>query len=119
MRTLRSDCMTTRIQRKENDKLAAIRDVIEMFRERCRTVYNCCGYSTLDERIVPFKGRCPLRIYMTNEPDSYGILLNVLASAEERYIKDFFVYLGKEKQVVDGEIQYVVTKDLAQRRKIH
>ena len=114
-RAMRFDDMDTRQQRKNNDKLAAIREIIELFRERCRTGYNCTGYWTIDERIVPCKGRCPFRVYMPNKPDSYGILLYVLASAEERYIKDFIVYLGKEIEVVDGELHSVVTKDLGMK----
>ena len=95
MRIIRFDDMNTRDERKLTDKLAAIREMTSLFKERCKIMYRVSRNVTIDERIVRFDGRCPFKIYMPTKPDPYGIKLWVLADAESRYISDFNVYLGK------------------------
>ena len=44
-----------------------------MFVENCRNNYSVSEYCTIDESLVPFRGRCPFRQYMQKNPAKYGI----------------------------------------------
>jgi predicted nucleic acid-binding OB-fold protein len=55
------DDVSTREQRRETDRLAPIRDVVESFAEKFRRFYNPNYNITVDEHLVPFRGHCPFR----------------------------------------------------------
>lgn len=57
-RVIRFDDRETRHSRRERDKLAAIRDVWDKWEEILPRLYNPGPHITVDERLVPFKGRC-------------------------------------------------------------
>lgn len=61
---IRFDDVNTRIERRQHDKLAAIRDVFNMFVEHCKSSYNPNSHLTVDEQLVSFRGRCPFIVYM-------------------------------------------------------
>ncbi|XP_049942746.1 piggyBac transposable element-derived protein 4-like [Schistocerca serialis cubense] len=70
---LRFDCAATRDARKADDRLAAIRDVRELFIDKCQKYYTPGAYVTIDEMLVPFRGRCKFRMYMPKKPAKYGL----------------------------------------------
>lgn len=47
----------------QEDKLAASREIFESFLENFKKVYIVSEYCTLDEQLVPFRGRPSFRIY--------------------------------------------------------
>lgn len=94
-RFLRFDDRATRHTRRENDKLAALRQVWDAFIVRCRD-YFIPGYNlTVDEQIVPFRGRAPFKVYMKSKPDRYGIKIWAIVDNDNSYLCNAQVYLGK------------------------
>lgn len=95
MKFLRYDDTDTREERRSTDKLAPIRQLWDLFQERCRVCYKPGAFLTIDEQLVPFRGRCPFRVYMKSKPDKYGIKIWVVADSELHYALNSQVYLGK------------------------
>ena len=93
---IRFDDKSTRITRSASDRLAAIRQVTDLFRQACHKAYIPSSNVTVDERITPFRGNCRFRVYMKNKPHKYGIKSWVLADSRNNYTKDFMIYLGKQ-----------------------
>jgi len=91
---LRFDDMDTRQERSE-DKLAPIREIVDMFTTNCQTKFNPGSHLTVDERLVPFRGHAPFRVYMKSKPAKYGMKIWVMADSETSYCKNLQVYLGK------------------------
>ncbi|XP_051566192.1 uncharacterized protein LOC127447964 isoform X1 [Myxocyprinus asiaticus] len=72
-RMLRFDNCESRHERRVRDKLAAIREVWEKWVECLPYLFNPGPEVTVDEQLVPFRGRCPFRQYMPSKPAKYGI----------------------------------------------
>ena len=73
LRFCRFDNKNTREERRATDKLAAIRDLWTMFVATLRKYYIPGTDVTVDEQLVPFRGRCPFRQYIPSKPAKYGI----------------------------------------------
>lgn len=114
LRCMRFDDSRTRDERKKSDKLAAIREITEIFRNNCIKNYNEGNDVTIDERIVSFRGNCAFRVYMKNKPDSYGLKIWMMCDAKTFYVKNFQVYLGKQNNQRDKNQSQRVVLDLTQ-----
>ncbi|UYV68007.1 hypothetical protein LAZ67_5002775 [Cordylochernes scorpioides] len=66
---------------------APIREIFEEFVTNCKTMYHPRKYSTLDENIIPFKGRCSFKQYLPNKPAKYGIETYVLCCSRTSYVQ--------------------------------
>ena len=73
MKFLRFDDTQDRAERRQRDRLAAFRDVWELFMQKCRTCYSPSPECTVDEQLVGFRGRYIFRVYMPKKPDRYGL----------------------------------------------
>ena len=93
---IRFDDVNTRIERRQHDKLAAIRDVFTMFVEHCKSSYNPNSHLTVDEQLVSFRGRCPFIVYMKSKPAKYGVKIWALVDVESSYAINLQVYTGKD-----------------------
>ncbi|XP_067115864.1 piggyBac transposable element-derived protein 4-like [Osmerus mordax] len=93
--TLRFDDRGTRAARRATDKLAAIREVWDMWVERLPRLYDPGPEVTVDEQLVAFRGRCPFRQYMPSKPAKYGIKSWVACDAKSSYAWKMQVYTGK------------------------
>ena len=109
---MRFDNRDTRQERRETDKLAPIRDVAERFIHNCQKYYNPGSHLTIDEQLVPFRGRCPFRVYMKSKPAKYGIKVWILADVETSYCKNFQIYLGKQGRAPEVDQGKRVVMDL-------
>ncbi|KRZ54779.1 PiggyBac transposable element-derived protein 4 [Trichinella nativa] len=56
---------------------------------------NSGAYITVDERLIPLKGRCPFRQYMPKKPAKYGIKVWTLCDAKTSYAWNMQIYTGK------------------------
>ncbi|XP_032419785.1 piggyBac transposable element-derived protein 4-like [Xiphophorus hellerii] len=94
-RILRFDNRESRPARRVTDKLAVIREVWDKWVERLPYLYNPGPEVTVDEQLVPFKGRCPFWQYMPSKPAKYGIKVWVACDAKSSYAWNMQMYMGK------------------------
>ncbi|CAM4728931.1 unnamed protein product [Leuciscus chuanchicus] len=81
--------------RKKDDKLAPIRDIWEKWVQRLPLLYNPGPSVTVDECLVPFRGRCPFKQYMPSKPSKYGIKIWAACDASSSYAWNMQIYTGK------------------------
>lgn len=96
LRHIRFDDKATREERKSVDKLAPIRQVFDIFVTNCKNCYSLGNYTTIDEQLPAFRGRCPFRQYMPNKPNKYGIKIFAMVDARMFYVQNLEVYVGKQ-----------------------
>lgn len=96
LQTIRFDNIHDREERRKLDKLAAFREVYDMFISHCENNFSLGEYVTIDEQLVPFRGRCSFRQYIKSKPARYGLKIFTLADAKLFYVKTMEIYLGKQ-----------------------
>ncbi|XP_064809134.1 piggyBac transposable element-derived protein 4-like [Oncorhynchus masou masou] len=94
-RLLRFDDRQSRPARLATDRLAAIREVWNLWEERQPALYNPGPDVMVDEQLVPFRGRCPFRQYIPSKPAKYGIKSWVACDVKSSYAWKMQVYTGK------------------------
>ncbi|XP_036958596.1 piggyBac transposable element-derived protein 4-like [Acanthopagrus latus] len=104
-RVIRFDNRDTRPGRRQQDKLAAIREVWDKWVERLPLIYNPSPNFTVDERLVAFRGRCPFKQYMPSKPSKYGIKIWATCDASTSYAWKMQVYTGKSADGVPEKNQ--------------
>lgn len=114
LKFIRFDDLETRVARRQRDKMAAIRQVWDLFATRCRTFYNVGTDCTVDEQLVGFRGRCPFRMYIPSKPHRYGIKIWSLVDSHSCYVYNCQVYLGKEGNLPEIGQGKRVVEQLAQ-----
>ncbi len=112
MKFLRFDNKQDRSQRIGRDKMAHVRELWELFMQKCRTCYNPSGNCTIDEQLVGFRGRCPFRVYMPQKPDRYGIKIWWICDSTNGYAFNGQVYLGREGNLPELGLGSRVVEDL-------
>jgi hypothetical protein len=81
-----------------SDKLRKIRPLLESLRQRYLTV-PMEEHLSVDEQIVPFKGRSCLRQYIPKKPHKWGYKIWVLCGATG-YAYDFECYTGRSDNIL-------------------
>ena len=79
----------------EYDRLGKVRPIVETLAERVAAVYEPGKEVSIDEAMIPFKGRSSLKQYMPLKPVKRGIKVWARADASNGYISAFQVYTGK------------------------
>jgi hypothetical protein len=82
---LRFDDKETRSARRRNDRLAPIHDVFDLWVETLLKSFVPYDNVTIDEQLVPFRGRCSFRQYMKSKPAKYGLKLWILCDSSTSY----------------------------------
>lgn len=98
LRAMRFDDIRSRNRRKAQDKLAAIRDLLEQFVRYCQEYYSVSEFVTVDEMLEAFRGRCGFRQYIPNKPARYGIKMFALCDAKTFYTANLEIYAGKQPE---------------------
>ena len=109
---IRFDDANTRDVRRSGEtegNLAPIHEIFTKFIEACNMNYASGKYLTIDESIVPFRGRCSFKIYMPKKPDKYGVKIWTMADAKNSYPCNAQIYRGKSHYGPEiGQAQWVV-----------
>lgn len=95
-RMIRFDDRRTREARSADDKLAGISFVWELFLDNCRNRIIPFDSLSVDEQLVPFRGRCNFTQYMPSKPAKYGIKIFWLWDAMTAYALDGIIYTGRK-----------------------
>ncbi|KAJ7984140.1 hypothetical protein DPEC_G00364240 [Dallia pectoralis] len=111
---LRFDDRETRPARRAVDKLAAVRELWDKWSARLPSLYNPVPDATVDEQLVPFRGRCPFRQYMPSKPARYGIKAWVCCDARSSYAWKMQVYTGKTRDGPERNLGARVVLDLTE-----
>ncbi|XP_071051391.1 piggyBac transposable element-derived protein 4-like [Onthophagus taurus] len=96
LRVIRTDDKNTREERKQYDKLAPIREIFDSFVKNCQQHYTISEFTTVDEKLEAFRGRCGFRLYIPSKPSKYGIKIFALADAKTYYTFNQEVYVGQQ-----------------------
>ncbi|UYV76649.1 hypothetical protein LAZ67_14001574 [Cordylochernes scorpioides] len=89
-----------------NDLLTPpIREIFEEYVTNCKPMYHLGEYLTVDENIIPFKGRCSFKQYLPNKPAKYDINTYVLYCSRTSYVVNLEIYTGKQPE---GPYQIIV-----------
>lgn len=97
LRFIRFDDKNTRIERRKKDKLAPIRDLFNVVDLNLSRTYSPGETLTIDEQLVPYRGRCPFKQYIPSKPDKYGMKMFWLCDSVTGYPLKGIPYLGKER----------------------
>ncbi|UYV66370.1 hypothetical protein LAZ67_4001477 [Cordylochernes scorpioides] len=97
LRVIRFDNVLTRQIRRDNDKFAALREIFEMFVANCKQMYSPGEYLTIDEKLIPFRGKCNFRQYIPNKPAKYGLKIYMMSDAHTFYTVNMEPYVGNNR----------------------
>lgn len=98
---LRFDNKESRANRRRLDKLAPIRSLFDMFLQQLPKMFIPYENVTIDEQLVPFRGKCPFRQYLPSKPrGKYGIKLWLMSDVKTAYVCAAETYTGKSS---DGQ----------------
>ena len=76
------------------DPLVRVRSVLEYFRSRFRDVYTPSRELSIDEGMLPWKGKLRFKVYNPAKPTKYGIKFYIIAEARSGYVSFFEAYSG-------------------------
>lgn len=95
LRFIRFDDKDSRSVRRARDKLAPIRDVFDIVNKNLTKHFQPGKNITIDEQLVPFRGRCAFKQYIPSKPDKYGLKLFWVCDAKTAYPLKAVPYLGE------------------------
>lgn len=78
------------------DRIVKTRWLLDMFTNVSEAIYNLEREITVDECVIPYKGRyCFIRQFMPDKPVRFGIKVWMLASSKSRFVWRIEVYFGE------------------------
>jgi len=84
------------------DPLFKIRPLLDKLRQQCLLVAPEQQQS-IDEQMIPFKGKNKIRQYLPNKPKRWGFKVIAICCSRTGFTHDFTVYDGKGPELGDGE----------------
>ena len=112
---IRFDDISTRSARREKDKFAPMREVWNKLNINLTKYYIPGKNLTIDEQLVPFRGRVSFRQYIPSKPDKYGMKIWWICDSETSYPLLGIPYLGKEGLNRGQNLGEKVVLELCQR----
>jgi hypothetical protein len=83
------------------DKIQQVRWLVDAIRDACKAVWSLGKYLAIDEMMIRYKGSySPIRQYMPNKPQKWGLKVWCLADAVSKYVYNFAIYCGKSVEAV-------------------
>lgn len=93
---IRFDLTNTRETRRQTTKFAPMGYVYDMWEQNLSKPFIPYEYVTVDETLVPFRGRCSFKQYMPSKPAKYGLKFWCLCDAKTGYCIHMKPYLGAD-----------------------
>ena len=97
---LRFDLTSTRQRRRQVSKFAPMGSVFDLWEQQLSRPFIPYEYVTVDETLVPFRGRCSFKQYMPSKPAKYGLKFWCLCDANTAYCLRMQPYLGTDHGAV-------------------
>ena len=85
----------------KSDKLFKIRNILSYLQHKFKTVDTPKQELSLDESIIPWRGRLSFRTYNPAKLTKYGIMVRMLCEGTSGYICNFEVYSGAGAKLQD------------------
>ena len=95
----------------EYDRLGKVRPVLEQLSKQFTVLYNPSRDCSIDEAMIPFKGRSSMKQYVPKKPIKRGFKVWTRADSKNGFVSEFQVYVGKKKEV-ERRLGARVVKDL-------
>ena len=108
LETISLDNKITRAQRQSTDKLAAIREIWNLFLQSLKLNYVPSDSLTVDEQVYGFRGYAPGRCYMPAKPAKYGIKIFWLCDVSNGYVLHGIPYCGRDGERAVGLAKNIV-----------
>ena len=83
-----------------HDHLFKVRKLLDIIVPQFESEYEMHQQCTIDEAMIPFKGRLGFKQYLKDKPTKWGIKVFVLADATNGYVKKIQIYTGKSLVVI-------------------
>ena len=92
-------------------RLCKVQPVIDVVADTFQTSYTLSQEVSVDEAMIPFRGRLAYRQYMPAKPVKRGIKVWALCDARNGYMSKFDIYLGRQNNTTEHGLGYnVVTR---------
>ncbi|KAL3216925.1 hypothetical protein MRX96_032713 [Rhipicephalus microplus] len=85
------------------NRLWKVQPIIDAVRTRCTQLERAPRCYSVDEQMIPFTGRCPLRQYVKGKPRPLG-LKNFVVTTSEGLVMDFEIYQGKSTPLAETSL---------------
>ena len=96
------------------DRLRKVRPILDCIAERFLNLYNPNCECSIDEAMIPYKGRSSMKQYVPLKPVRRGFKVWVRADSKNGYVSEFQEYIGKQGVSEDG-LGARVVKDLTEK----
>ena len=97
------------------NKLGKVQPVIDYLNTKFLEVYNPHQNISIDEAMIKFKGRSSMKQYMPKKPIKRGFKVWVRADAENGYISELDVYIGKKGDKIETGLGQSVVEKLTEK----
>ena len=98
-------------QHADQDRLFKLRSLLDILKARLQPIYNPGSTISIDETMVPWKGRLLFKQYIPGKGHRYGVNIYKLA-ASNGYTWNFMVYNGKQDLTARLHHAQIVVMDL-------
>ncbi|GBN15228.1 PiggyBac transposable element-derived protein 4 [Araneus ventricosus] len=88
-------------------RLVKVQPVIDYFKEKFNNVYKPDQQLSLDECVIPWRGRLSIKTYNPAKITKYGILVRVLSEARTGYVSNFCVYAADGKKLEETVLSVI------------
>ncbi len=79
----------------EHDKISKISNLVDYFNSLWTKNAPFTKIYTIDETMVPYRGKLGIKQFMPNKPIKYGIKIYAIADSETAYVRKWHIYSGK------------------------
>lgn len=89
-----------RSEEERKDPLYEVRGIYNSIVQKFKELYNCSREISIDEAMVPFKGKVAIKVRMPDKPVTFGVKFFALCDAKTGYCKNFSMYTGKDDRAI-------------------
>ena len=103
------------LRRDREERIAAIRSVVDTFNDKMLETYTPGPYLTIDEMLVEFHGRVGFKQFIPTKPGKFGIKVFWVVDAENTIPLKCIVFTGSQtlpESERDKPFSYAITKEL-------